>query len=109
MPGENNEVVTTPVNIRFPVLRSVEITGYALFPGLGPEATGLGQQFESGVSVIAGINGLGKTTLLNALLRLLIGPWDVLRENPEDIGSTRHVLVAWRTPTYFSSRVPDGA
>ncbi len=102
-------VTPTLVNIRFPVLRSVEITGYALFPGLGPEATGLGQQFESGVSVIAGINGLGKTTLLNALLRLLIGPWDVLRENPEDVGSTQHTLIPWRNPIYFSARVPDGA
>jgi DNA repair exonuclease SbcCD ATPase subunit len=65
--------------IRFPVIRSIEINGYALFPGT--DGTGLSHRFENGVSVIAGINGLGKTTLLNALLRSLIGPYDVLRES----------------------------
>lgn len=94
-------------NIRVPAIRSVEISGYALFPGT--DGTGLSHKFENGVSVIAGINGLGKTTLLNALLRLLIGPWDVRREDPEDVGSTRHELISWRMPSYFSGRVPDDA
>lgn len=97
----------TLANIIFPVLRKVEISGYLLLPG--EDGTGLSHVFEDGVSVIAGINGIGKTTLLNALLRLLIGPWDVLREDPDDIGSTRHELMAWRTPTFFSNRVPDRA
>lgn len=97
------------VTIRFPVLRSVAITGYALFPGNPEEATGIDHKFENGVSIIAGINGLGKTTLLNALLRLLVGPWDVLRENPDDVGSTQHTLILWRNPSYFSARVPDSA
>ena len=73
------------------------------------DGTGVGQRLENGVSVIAGINGLGKTTVLNAFLPLLIGPWDVLRENPEDVGSTQHTLIPWRNPLYFSARVPDGA
>lgn len=93
--------------VRFPVVRSVEISGYALFPGT--DGTGLSHQFGNGVSVIAGINGLGKTTLLNALLRVLIGPSDVLRENPTDIGSTSHQLISWRSPGYFANRVPDAA
>ena len=94
-------------SIAFPVLRKFEISGYLLLPG--EDGAGVAHAFEDGVSVIAGINGIGKTTLLNALLRLLIGPWDVLREDPDDIGSTRHELVAWRTPGYFASRVPDRA
>ena len=93
--------------IRFPAIRSVEINGYALFPG--SDGTGLSHKFENGVSVIAGINGLGKTTLLNALLRVLIGPSDVLRENPSDVGSTSHQLIPWRSPGYFANRVPDAA
>lgn len=94
-------------SITFPVLRKFEISGYLLLPG--EDGTGMSHAFENGVSVIAGINGIGKTTLLNALLRLLIGPWDVLREDPDDIGSTRHELVGWRTPGFFASRVPDRA
>lgn len=94
-------------NVRFPVVRSVEINGYALFPGAA--GTGLSHTFKSGVSIIAGINGLGKTTLLNALVRVLIGPSDVIRETPEDVGSTRHELMGWRTPGLFRDRVPDDA
>src|SRR6266480_4998330 len=54
-------------NIKFPVLRAFDISGYLLFPGR--EGTGLSHKFEKGVSIVAGINGIGKTTLLNALLR----------------------------------------
>jgi adenylate kinase len=93
--------------IRFPVIRSLEISGYALFPGIS--GSGIAAPFENGVSIIAGINGLGKTTVLNALLRTLIGPWDVRREDAEDVGSTRHDLIRWRTPGYFRGRVPDDA
>src|SRR5688572_5286864 len=100
-------VETTLSKVRFPVIRSVEISGYALFPG--GDGTGLAHEFQNGVSVIAGINGLGKTTLLNALLRLLIGPRDVPREDPADVGSTSHQLIAWRTPAFFTNRVPDAA
>jgi hypothetical protein len=99
--------VAETINIKFPVLRAFDLTGYLLFPGR--DGTGLSHRFEKGVSIVAGINGIGKTTLLNALLRLLIGPWDVLREDPDDIGSTRHELVRWRTPEFFASRVPDRA
>lgn len=94
-------------SITFPVLRQFEVSGYLLLPG--EDGTGVSHVFSDGVSVIAGINGIGKTTLLNALLRVIIGPWDVLREDPDDIGSTRHELVIWRSPGYFSSRVPDRA
>lgn len=93
--------------IRFPVIRAVDVSGYALFPGT--DGTGLSHSFPNGVSVIAGINGLGKTTLLNALLRLLLGPRDAYRENPADVGSTSHQLGIWRSPGFFANRVPDSA
>lgn len=99
--------MTRRSDIRFPVIRSIEISGYALYPG--SDGTGLSVNFESGVSIIAGINGLGKTTLLSAMLRVLVGPWDVLREDAEDVGSTRHELISWRFPSYFRGRVPDDA
>lgn len=96
-------------SIKFPVLRSVQVEGYALFPGAQRERRGLSYDFENGVTVMVGINGLGKTTLLNVLLRLIIGPSDVPREDPEDVGSTRHEIIPWQNPGYFSRRVPDRA
>jgi hypothetical protein len=101
------EGVNGQSTMRFPVIRQLEITGYLLYPG--EDGTGLSATFERGVSIIAGINGLGKTTLLSAMLRLLIGPVDVLREDADDVGSTRHELISWRTPGFFRSRVPDEA
>lgn len=93
--------------IRFPVIRALEVIDYDLYPGVGGQ--GLVHSFDPGVSVIVGVNGLGKTTLLNILLRVLIGPWDPPREDPEEVGSTRHELISWRTADFFSSRVPNGA
>lgn len=97
------------ITIKFPVIRSVEISGYALFPGADQKGLGLTHDFAPGVTVIAGINGLGKTTLLNILLRLVIGPSDVPREDPGEVGSTRHEIISWQNPGYFSRRVPDRA
>jgi len=109
--------------ICFPVIRRVIVKNYAIFPGSNPDfvldfhkseekprqENGLSHDFINGVTVIAGINGLGKTTLLNIILRLLIGPLDRSKEDPNDIGSGVHELRTWRTPRFFSSRVPDGA
>jgi predicted ATPase len=60
------KVIHAP-RLRFPILHRFEIAGYQLFPGR--RGTGFAYEVKKGVTVIAGINGLGKTTLLNALFR----------------------------------------
>src|SRR4051794_21947597 len=71
----------------FPVLLNFRVTGYQLFPGRAEG--GIAYDVPPGVSVIAGINGLGKTTLLNMLFRAIVGPRDWKRRRlDQPAGST---------------------
>lgn len=98
--------------IRFPILTELMVADYELFPG-DPPGSGITWSFHKGVTVIAGINGLGKTTLLLMILRSFTGPYDLtgsgpyqslsvtLPENPVKLkASHQHV---------FRHRVSDGA
>ncbi|MBZ9882728.1 AAA family ATPase [Mesorhizobium sp. CA10] len=69
---------------------------------------GIEHTFDKGVHVIAGINGLGKTTLLNIIYRCLLGPRDMSKEDG-GLASTQHKLVDWRNKKYFRARVRDSA
>jgi DNA repair exonuclease SbcCD ATPase subunit len=92
--------------IRFPVLKSISIQQYQLFPG--KEQKGLSHTFIPGVTVIAGINGLGKTTLLNMILRTLTGPEEPRKFDPSrPVPKSREMSV--RDPAYFARRVSDRA
>lgn len=101
----------------FPVLRWVEITDYQLYPGAraedpDPEAPppGFSHQIVPGVTVIVGINGLGKTTLLNAIFRAMTGPVDWRsRRLDQPAGSTPTTLSSWQGAAYFRDRVADDA
>ena len=59
-----------------PILKELRVTGYELFPG-DPSGSGIAWSFQNGVTVVAGINGLGKTTLLMMILRSLTGRYDL--------------------------------
>ena len=59
-----------------PVLTGLRVVEYGLFPGK-PAGTGIERSFGPGATVVAGINGLGKTTLLTMVLRALTGPYDL--------------------------------
>lgn len=92
-------------SISLPVIERLVIRNFSLYPG--EHGNGLDIAFENGISVIAGINGIGKTTLLTLLLRLLLGP-----SNPEK--ATKNVgrvsqrrLVEPKKFDFFSSRVPE--
>lgn len=94
--------------IALPVFLRVDIDGYELFPG--KDGNGLHHKFAPGVTVVAGINGLGKTTLLNILLRVLLGPRNPEKVTPFEVGAKSHVLIPWKKARrFFSSRVADGA
>jgi hypothetical protein len=92
--------------IRFPVLKSISIERYQLFPG--KEQKGLSHTFLPGVTVIAGINGLGKTTLLNLILRSLTGAEEPRKFDPSrPIPKSREMSA--KDPSYFARRVSDRA
>lgn len=98
--------------VRLPILTELRVNDYGLFPG-NPRGSGITWRFRKGLSLIAGINGLGKTTLLTMILRSLTGPYDltsegvsqslgvILREDPVRLNH-QHI-------TLFRKRVADGA
>lgn len=87
-------------NIRFPILRRLVVKDFGLFPG--KDGQGIDHRFERGVTVIPGVNGLGKTTLLNIIYRLLVGPFDPYKGN--EIQLTQRRLTELRYFNYFSKR-----
>jgi len=91
--------------VNFPVLERVRVSDYGLYVGTA-EKPGLDHHFVEGVNVIVGINGLGKTTLLNILLRSLSGASDV--PGDESLGDKRRRLIPVER-NWFRKRVPDDA
>ena len=95
-----------------PVLKELKVTDYELFPG-HPPGSGIAWSFRQGATVVAGINGLGKTTLLLMILRSLTGRYDLTGD-----GALQSLSVALpKTPVrlkashlrVFGRRVSDGA
>ncbi len=98
--------------IVIPVFNELEISNYGLFPN----ADGTFQNtidFNGGLTVIAGVNGLGKTTILNMLLRSLTGPFDITGhgapESYEAILPKDPVSLRKGGVNFFAQRVADGA
>lgn len=94
------------MTVHLPIIRRIEVSGYGLYPGKKGE--GIDWTVRQGVGVIAGVNGLGKTTLLNILFRALAGPKD-WRIDEGPLGNLDRTLRKMRDTSYFRSRVLDGA
>ncbi len=62
--------------IKFPVFEHLEVEGFGLYPGKANEP-GLSVEFKPGLTLILGANGLGKTTFITIIFRLLTGPFDI--------------------------------
>lgn len=92
--------------IKFPVLKSLRIHDYQLFPG--KDKKGINQEFLPGITVIPGINGLGKTTLLNVILRCLTGNSEPVKFDPYNPVGGAHKMRS-RKVEYFAQRVLDEA
>src|SRR6202789_528723 len=98
--------------VNMPIFTKFSCEKYALFPG-EPEGTGIHRSIPDGVTLIAGINGLGKTTLLTVFLRLLTGPFDISGLGlPQQIDSTLPENPTRLRPEalrFFGQRVADTA
>jgi DNA repair exonuclease SbcCD ATPase subunit len=92
--------------IKFPVLKCIRIDQYQLFPGKGKN--GIAHTFLPGITVIAGINGLGKTTLLNVILRCLTGTREPSKFDPYNPVGGVHEMIS-KHVDYFAQRVLDEA
>ncbi|MHB8619374.1 MAG: AAA family ATPase, partial [Chloroflexota bacterium] len=98
--------------INFPIFESLDIDGYGLFPGTGPSLPGLHVTFHPGLTLILGANGLGKTTLITAMFRMLTGPFDIPGlAGPTPLGTTNLTpsFLPYSSRAMFAQRVVDGA
>jgi hypothetical protein len=96
--------------IAFPVLKSLTIERYGLFPPSIEHAFVV--TFEPGPNVIAGVNGSGKTTLVDIALRCLTGPYNLPSSTSEsELGQVRPRVIPMsrHDRQLFGRRVADGA
>ncbi len=97
--------------INLPVLNRLDVTDYGLFPGKQDEL-GLHIHFIPGLTLVLGANGLGKTTLVTILYRMLTGPSDISALTGTGILGTASIRATTIPPyqkTAFAQRVVDGA
>lgn len=83
-----------------------------MYPGDGTDPKGFNVDVLSGVTVIVGTNGIGKTTLLNLLLWMLTGPYVPRKADLLKPGSGQHRRTHLKSFDYFIKRaqqlIPDG-
>jgi ABC-type dipeptide/oligopeptide/nickel transport system ATPase subunit len=95
--------------INLPLLDRLEVNNYGMYPG--KYERGINLKVGSGLTLIVGANGLGKTTLVMILYRLLTGPFDVPAFARRELGTAK--LEATKLPRdrqlSLSTRVADGA
>lgn len=95
--------------IQFPVFHCIRVDGYLMFPG-GANSPGLDIKIKKGPTLIAGVNGLGKTTLVEIVLRTLTGPFDIPKAaQGGDLSEVEPKPISINAQSIFASRVADGA
>jgi energy-coupling factor transporter ATP-binding protein EcfA2 len=97
--------------INFPIVEHLDVQGYGLYPGLAGSG-GLSANFLPGLTLVLGTNGLGKSTLVSILYRLLTGPFDIpgLKDRAQ-LGNLELEASALRpkVKSMFAQRVTDHA
>ena len=63
--------------VHFPILRQLQVDNFDLFPDSDENAPGPRIDFQAGLTLVVGANGLGKTTLVTMIWRRLTGPCDI--------------------------------
>lgn len=91
----------------FPRLSRLEVRGFE--PYVNESGDGFNHPVLPGVNVIVGINGLGKTTLLNIVFRMLVGPFDPAKADRDRPGRKQAGLTRDRRFDFFRKRANDEA
>lgn len=96
---------------RFPIIGRIRVENYRLYPGTAA-SPGLDFEFKQGISLLAGINGLGKTTLMTMMFRLIVGAADLGKDDSTAKfgAAARPNVIRWPIASrYFTQRVADKA
>ena len=96
---------------RFPVIDRLVVADYRLYPGTR-DASGIDFAFDGGVSLLAGINGLGKTTLITMLFRMIVGGFELPKDSATATfgAAAKANVIAWPPRNkFFAQRVADRA
>lgn len=93
----------------FPITLSLKVQNYGLYPGADGSGN-LDIKFQPGLTLILGANGLGKTTLITMIFRLMTGPFDLSLPNGS-IGTTELKATSLNSDGVreFAARVNDSA
>ncbi|SDU29111.1 AAA domain-containing protein [Verrucomicrobium sp. GAS474] len=98
--------------IHFPIFERLEVKNYGLYPGTKKQP-GIDIHFKSGLTLILGANGLGKTTLITIIYRMLAGAYDLPQttlDGTELGGSSLEIKpLSAQDKAQFASRVQDVA
>lgn len=95
----------------FPIVERITVRNFDLYPG-EPKGSGLNRDFLPGVTLVIGANGLGKSTLVLLLYRLLTGPAEVSGDRGQNyLGSGQLHVRPFRDQEFrvFAQRVGDAA
>lgn len=98
--------------INFPVFEDLEVRDFGLYPGKEGAEPGLSVEFKPGLTLILGANGLGKTTLITIIFRLLTGPFDIpalIARSDLGNASLKVTTLGSAAKGIFAQRVTDGA
>jgi hypothetical protein len=94
--------------IYLPLFERLDISGFDMYPG--DDSQGVNIDFNHGLTLVIGANGLGKTTLINILYRMLTGPYDIAAFEQRELGTAELKPTFMRERRlYLGRRVPDGA
>jgi hypothetical protein len=102
------QVEVIPIHI--PVLTHFSVRSYGMFPGKDGE--GIDASLHPGLTLVLGTNGLGKSTLVFLLYRLLTGPHDIPGlSSAGELGTSRlePVQLTGYARRTFARRVSDAA
>lgn len=97
--------------IRFPLIQELSVDNYALYPGPSSARAGFTTSFLPGLTLILGANGLGKTTFVWLLYRMLCGSYDISGLDSGGRLGTRRLEARQilKTKRLFAQRVEDDA
>jgi len=91
----------------FPRLSELSVSGYE--PYVNDHSAHIDRSFLPGVNLIVGINGVGKTTLLNVIFRMLVGPYDPAKADRIRPGRKQATVIRSSNFDFFRRRAADGA